>query len=481
LGEDLCVGWFLISCSTLCNYAALCISELVKFREICHAVLAVFHAISGEVQSNLDEPFPCRTFSTMCVLIVLNKVNLEYCINNIGLIANIVHISLNARGGGERLAVATIKAISSMGIDVELSTLEKPDVQLIHDAYGTSIETHLKKIRTLNPLQKYRPRNYSLTVNTHGDMLPFYHKDFNKRNAITYCHYPIANHLINCGDPDYSAVLQNMCLLGMKPALHDRYYNVAKSAYTKMMLNSTVLTNSDFSRKAILKSFGVDATVLPPPVDVDIFRNACLTSNARDDSILVISRFHPSKKIENVIHLAKLLHQNEVGTRMNIVGNMMPDGVGYLNYLEDLVKHYKLDDFVKFEINLRFDRLLDLMRRSKLYVHPLPGEPFGISTVEAMSAGIVPVVPDIGGHTEFVPAKYQFHTYGQGVEAVAAALAASSSERVKLSYSTQKYSVTNYIKKFQQILADIAEIDKKHVEEKPIITLSKRLPESMNA
>ena len=396
---------------------------------------------------------------------------MDYCVYYLGLIANIVHISLNARGGGERLAVATIKAISSMGIDVELSTLEKPDMQLIHDAYGTSIEADLKKIRTLNIFQKYCPRKCNVTVNTHGDMLPFYHNDFNKKNAITYCHYPIASHLIDCGDPDYSAALQNMCLLGMTPSLHYRYYNAARTAYIKMMVNSTVLTNSNFSRKAILKSFGVDSAVLPPPVDVDIFRNACLTSNSRNDSILVISRFHPSKKIENVIHLAKLLHQNELGTEMNIVGNMLPDGVGYFNYLNNLVKHYELEDFVRFEINLRFDRLLNLMRRSKVYVHPLPGEPFGISTVEAMSAGIIPVVPDIGGHTEFVPAKYQFHTYGQGVGAVAAALAAPASERDKLSHSTQKYSVTNYIKKFQQILTDITDIGKKHMEAKPVIRL----------
>jgi glycosyltransferase involved in cell wall biosynthesis len=396
---------------------------------------------------------------------------LDYRIYYLGLIANIVHISLNARGGGERLAVATIKAISSMGIDVELSTLEKPDMQLIHDAYGTSIEADLKKIRTLNIFQKYRPRNCNVTVNTHGDMLPFYHNDFNKKNAITYCHYPIASHLIDCGDPDYSAALQNMCLLGMTPSLQNRYYNAARTAYIKMMVNSTVLTNSNFSRKAILKSFGVDSAVLPPPVDVDIFRNACLTSNSRDDCILVISRFHPSKKIENVIHLAKLLQQNELGTEMNIVGNMLPDGVGYFNYLNYLVKHYGLEDYVRFEINLRFDRLLDLMRRAKVYVHPLPGEPFGISTVEAMSAGIVPVVPDIGGHTEFVPAKYQFHTYGQGVGAVAAALAAPVSERAKLSHSTQKYSVSNYIKKFQHILMDITDIGKKHMEAKPVIRL----------
>jgi glycosyltransferase involved in cell wall biosynthesis len=404
---------------------------------------------------------------------------LQYGVYYIGLIANIVHISLNARGGGERLAVATIKAISSMGIGVELSTMEKPDLALVHNAYGTRIDGDIKKVRTLNILQRYSSRGYSVTVNTHGDMLPFYHKDFTKKNAITYCHYPIASYLIDCGDPDYSGVLQNMRLLGMAPKVHNRYYDAAKSAYIKMMLNSTVLTNSEFSRKAIFKTFEVDSTVLHPPVDVDIFRKACLTSNIRDDSILVISRFHPTKKIENAIHLARLLRQNEVGTCMSIVGNISPDGIGYFNYLSDLVRHYGLEDFVRFEINVTFDRLLDLIRRSKVYVHPLPGEPFGISTVEGMSAGMIPVVPDIGGHTEFVPTKYQFHTFGQGVQAVAAALAAPASERIQLSHSTQKYSVTNYVKRFQQMLVEVMDIGKKPLESKPVISLSKRLPESM--
>ena len=396
------------------------------------------------------------------------------------MISNIVHISLNARGGGERLAVATIKAISSMGIDVELSTVEKPDIPLIEDAFGTSLDGDIKKIRTLNILQKYSARNYGLTVNTHGDMLPFYHKDFNKKNAITYCHYPIASYLIDCADPDYLAVLQNMCLVGMISATRNRYYDTVRSAYIKMILSSTVLTNSEFSRKAIFKTFGVDSTIIPPPVDVDIFRDRCLASNVRDDSILIISRIHPTKKIENAIHLAKLLRQNNVGTCMNIVGNMPPDGTGYFNYLKDIVRNYGLEDFVRFEINVRFDRLLDLLCRSKVYVHPLPGEPFGISTVEAMSAGIIPVVPDIGGHTEFVPAKYQFHTYREGVDAVAAALAARSSERIKLSHSTDKYSATNYVKKFQQILVEVMDIGKKQqLESKPIISLSKRQPEFM--
>ena len=385
------------------------------------------------------------------------------------MIANIVHISLNAGGGSERLAVATIKALSSIGVDVDLFTLENPDGQTIHNAYGTSLDKEIKSIRSLNILQKCRLNNSILTVNTHGDMLPFYQKDFTKRTAITYCHYPIAIYLIDSSDPDYSAVLQSICPSGMAPAVRNEYFHEARTAYIKMILNSTVLTNSDFSRKAIFKTFGVDSTVLPPPVDVDTFRKACIASDVRDDSILVISRFHPTKKIENAIHLANLLHQNDLGICMNIVGNMPPDGIGYFNYLNRLVRDYGLENYIKFDTNLGFNRLLELMRRSKVYVHPLPGEPFGISTVEAMSAGIIPVVPDIGGHTEFVPQKYHFHTFGQAVKAVATALAAPASERIKLSDSAQKFSAVNYIKNFQQILVERTDIGKRYVASNPLL------------
>ena len=119
------------------------------------------------------------------------------------------------------------------------------------------------------------------------------------------------------------------------------------------------------------------------------------------------------------------------------------------------------------------------MRNSKVYFHPLPGEPFGMSTVEAMSAGVIPVVPDIGGHTEFVPAKYQFHTFKQGAQAVEAALNAPGSERIQMSHSTQKLSVMNYIKSLQQILSEVLDIDKSPLQSKPLISSSKKLLDSM--
>jgi len=375
------------------------------------------------------------------------------------LIANIVHISLNPRGGSERLAVAVIQALSEIGIDIDLTTFEEPDVSKLESAYGKAATSAIKKIKNISIIDSIGKteanKHYDLTINTHGDMLPY----FSKNNSITYCHFPLAKYLIESEDPEYCRFLNGRILSTTdhtNPST--KYYDVVSIAYANMLRSSTVISNSKFTRRVISRAFGIDSIVLSPPVDVALFRKAAFLSSysrSRKDSILVISRFHPTKKIENAIKLAKLLKQYKVGTEMKIVGNIPPKRDGYYLYLRHLVDRYNLEDYVTIEANVSFSRLLDLMRESKVYFHPLLGEPFGISTVEAMSSGLIPVVPNIGGHTEFVPLKYQFRTFGEGVEAVSSALKASDSERMLISDSVKRYSIDSFIHHFQQIVTNL--------------------------
>jgi len=385
------------------------------------------------------------------------------------LIANIVHTSLNPRGGSERLAITAMQALSKMGSEINLTTFERPNISQLESAYGEAATSVIRRIKTTNILRSLKKtesnKHYDLIINTHGDMLPYFLPSFSKSNAITYCHFPLAKYLIDSKDPEYAKFLKSTILSTMstrKKNSYQKYFDLARTAYIHMLKKTTVLSNSEFSRSVILKAFGVDSVVLSPPVDVDFFRNMSLLSsfssnnnNNRKDTILVIARFHPTKKIENAIRLAKLLKERKIGSRMKIVGNLPSGTPGYLFYLKEMVGHYDLDDYVKFEINVNFSKLLKLMRESKVYLHPLVGEPFGISTVEAMSSGLIPVVPNIGGHTEFVPPKYQFPTFGEGVEAITAALMAPDSERMLISDSVKRFSIDSFISRFQEIVKNI--------------------------
>jgi glycosyltransferase involved in cell wall biosynthesis len=370
---------------------------------------------------------------------------------------------LNYRGGAEALAMTTIEALADLGFDIELTVVEKPHREELENTYGNIAASMLKNISVMHTLKscvKNGTQKYDMTINTAGDILPYFNTGFTKENAITYCHFPLAMFRIKAKDPVYIKFLSKMRSFTNRRGYYNENANLklANTAYTKMIRNSTVITNSEYSRHAIQKIFDIDSIILSPPVSIDIFRNSVLfnSSGNRKNMILVISRIHPSKKVENALILARLLKQNRIKVRTEIVGNLSSNEIGYYTYLKDMIQKYKLENYVTIQINVSFTKLVELMRQCKLYLNQCPGEPFGISTVEAMSAGLIPIVPDIGGQTEFVPSKFHFHTFGEAMQIILSALNADDSERIRLSNSVRKFSTNIYIKNLQQIIKKLA-------------------------
>lgn len=112
---------------------------------------------------------------------------------------------------------------------------------------------------------------------------------------------------------------------------NEKHFQMVKYFYENLMKNSTAITNSEFSGKAIFEAFysgggGIDEVhVLRPPVDVDTFRSSTIIINKQErekDIVLVVCRIDKQKKIENAIRLAKLLKQNNIGSGMKIIGNI---------------------------------------------------------------------------------------------------------------------------------------------------------------
>jgi glycosyltransferase involved in cell wall biosynthesis len=388
--------------------------------------------------------------------------------------ANILYPSLNSCGGGERLAIVTMQAVLESGIDFELTTFERPDINRIQKAFGQQMTSTVKKAKRVNILESFeqgikeseKDYPYNLTINAHADSIPYYHPCFAKNNAVTYCHFPTAkSHIMS----ENIAYLRELRFKGdirsidktytISPRPYDdikkkkKAFRMLNTIYDKMMKNTVVLTNSEFSRQAIFKSAGVDALIVPPPVDIGAFHKSRMTScKERNNTILVTSRIDPNKKIENAILLAKLLKAKHIAQAIIIVGSLCHENLQYYSSLKQRVEDLDLADFVRFEPTASFERLLELMSKSKAYFHPLPEEPFGISIVEAMSAGLIPIVPDVGGQTEFVPPKYHYHTLEDASQVVSLALSALNLERKSVSSSIKQFSASNYIRNFRQIM-----------------------------
>jgi len=207
--------------------------------------------------------------------------------------------------------------------------------------------------------------------------------------------------------------------------------------------------------------------VLRPPIDIATFHNVALASagdnngndghgrNNDDDLILVVSRIDPSKQIENAIKLAKILKDRNIGRGMIIVGSLYRHYFDYYSYLKQLILDLDLTDYITFQINASLDKLLCAMRQSKIYFHPMVGEHFGMTVAEAMAAGLIPIVPSIGGPTEFVPHEYHYSTLKQAAEIIFSAFHLPNPQRVQISNSVNKFSNSHYIEGFQQIVNEL--------------------------
>lgn len=395
--------------------------------------------------------------------------------------ANVIYTDMNPCGGAERLTLATMHALSQKGVNFDLTTCIQPNMTKLENAYGSKIASIIEKAEKINVLESLEEPfidritekgNYDFTVNTHGDTLPYYHRSFSKNNAVTYCHFPSARYHIDSENLEY---LRDIRVTGFRQIdemdyseknvapIFDleteqkikRYFKFLRDRYENLMKNTLVLTNSGYTRKAISNAFNIDAKILYPPVDVETFQEIALKSNQRDDMVLVISRIAPDKQIENAIEVARIMRGRGIGKIMTIAGNLHYYDHQYYQQMKNMIADYDLSDYVSLQTNISFSRLIQLMQLAKVYFHPRIDEHFGISIVEAMASGLVPVVSNIGGHTEFVPPKYHFHTLGHAADLTALAFEATNSERRAISSSTNKFSNENYVNSFHRILSEL--------------------------
>ncbi len=396
-----------------------------------------------------------------------------------------IYTDLSPCGGAERLTLVTMHALSQKGVNFDLTTCIQPDMRKLENAYGSTIASIVRKAQKVNILESIEERvidritqrgAYDVTVNTHGDTLPYYHSSLSKNNAITYCHFPSAKYHIDSQNVEYlrdikvggfsqiydknsskNKVLPNLSLETKQKI--KKYFEFLRDRYDKLMKNTLVLTNSQYTCRAIFNAFNIDAKILYPPVDIDTFREEASRSAQREDMTLVVSRIAPDKQVENAIEVARIMRGRGIGKVMVIAGNLHYYDHRYCQELNKMIANYDLSDYISLQINISFSKLIQLMQLAKVYFHPRIDEHFGISIVEAMASGLVPVVSDIGGHTEFVPSKYHFHTLEHAADLIASAFEATNSERMAISNSTTRFSNSNYIKSFHRILSELLDID----------------------
>jgi glycosyltransferase involved in cell wall biosynthesis len=365
--------------------------------------------------------------------------------------AVVIHHTLNSLGGETTVAIETIESLYELGYEVELVTVQPPDLDRLTESYGKKI--HIARIKSLLPfklnyfgvyqrlltmLSSIDFKDSDVVINTHGDALPY--RISGNVPYLLYLHFPrfLMNSTGNYGSNKYRKSL-------FWRAYFKPYSIIAHSLAMRATTRSNlILTNSKFSREAIREAFpGVQPYVLYPPVDTERFSSAYNhPTDSREATVLVVSRFSPEKRIENAIKIAHLLGGK---IKFQIIGSLAPANRAYFKRLQQMIQTYSLSQTVTLTPNASNQELIDSMSKSIVYLHTMIGEHFGVSIVEAMAAGLVPVVPAYGGCSEIVPIEHQYHTLEQAADHIAKNTKyADDEKRVKMHEISRQFSPNNF-------------------------------------
>ncbi|OGM25909.1 hypothetical protein A3D00_02235 [Candidatus Woesebacteria bacterium RIFCSPHIGHO2_02_FULL_38_9] len=203
-------------------------------------------------------------------------------------------------------------------------------------------------------------------------------------------------------------------LLARKNFLHfQRPFSKAggKSLLNRMKLIrvSGVVVNSKFTKRWIDKEYGVESVVIYPPVMVDKFR-----PKKKEKIILYVGRFsqlEQAKRQDVLIEAFKKLYRSKGNIDFSLVLAGSSD-VGKTDFIDRLLEKSK--NFpIKILENPSFKDLKEIYSRALVFwsaagfginekKEPQRLEHFGISLVEAMASGAVPIAYSGGGHREII-------------------------------------------------------------------------------
>lgn len=276
---------------------------------------------------------------------------------------------LDTLGGGERYTLTLAKSVSDLGYSVDLQWPVKSIKKKLEQRFGIP----LSKINFVADVKK--GYGYDVCFWVSDGSIP----TLGARKNIL--HFQVPFHDVNG-----SSLLNKM----------------------KLFRINKIVVNSMFTKKFIDKEYGVNSIVIYPPVDT-----LQIKSKRKENFILSVARFSrllQNKRQDILIKAFKdLVDLGVKDWKLVLAGGVE---VGSKNLLDEIKK--TIDGYpIEILESPDFTKLKEYYGKAKIFwsatgfevdedINPEKVEHFGITTVESMSGGCVPLVFNAGGHKEII-------------------------------------------------------------------------------
>lgn len=320
----------------------------------------------------------------------------------------VVHPYLDIYGGGERVCHNVIKALVANNQDVQLLTFDFDSDRyqnIVGEAFPKQVKIHSlgKRIEVEPPFTIYkRHHNYVKLLKMYRDTLeydylfstqsssPFEPVFLNKaKKNIAYVHFPEIHY-------DYA-----------KSGFKRKVYLWLFKRWVEQGIGKIDLLfcNSNYTKETIQKYWDFsnvkNPLVVYPPVDIAKFW-CDKPFSERQKRVVYVARFIPAKRHEILKKLAADLPDYEF---VSVGGLIESEKTWFDRFSRNLPSNYSI------KTNLPEPDLLKLLHDSRMYVHLMEGEHFGIAPVEGLASGCVVIVHDSGGMQEFIQEDFRWQDY----------------------------------------------------------------------
>ena len=276
---------------------------------------------------------------------------------------------LDTLGGGEKYTIEFARALLKLGYEVDIEWSDTTILGKLDIRFGKNFTKGLNLVTDIN-----RGKDYDLCFWVSDGSVP----TLNSRKNILHFQVPFTN--VN-----------------------------GKSLLNKMKLFRVdhIVCNSNFTKSVIDSEFGVNSTVIYPPIDTKSF-----VSKRKENIILYVGRFSKLLQSKGQEHLVgafkKFFDSGQKGWKLILAGGV-ETGTDSLAALKKDVVGYPIEIIE----SPNFEKIKDLFAKAKIFwsasgytvneiKNPEKVEHFGMTVVESMSAGCVPIGVNAGGHKEII-------------------------------------------------------------------------------
>ena len=329
--------------------------------------------------------------------------------------------------------------INKYGENIDFNLLE-----IFHDV-RLPFEFH---ILFFNYICRFYLKRYDLIINSNNTSfgLP------QKIKLISYTHYPrkdrLMSNYVSIHFPDGEKKSW------FKPLqFFDNFVSLLYKFNHRLNRNEMVVANSEFSAAAIKSNYSTSKNkidLIYPPINIE----SPVNKNQKSiKNVVSIARFAPDKRQLEQIEIAE--HLNDF--TFHIVG-FVKENDRYFENCKNAVEEKNLAN-VKLYPNIRFEEMQSILNDAMFFIHNLRNEPFGITTVQAIAKGCIPIVHNSGGQKEIVNNEnLRYNSVEEAVQILKEFVSKELDElkqiRKTLSENIKKFDERNFNNKMKDVLLE---------------------------